>query len=67
VVLDVMVFITTDQYIGIHLRYGLALLPLGLALAALALRARTSQVIAVMALIAYAAAPALLGLDSIAI
>jgi hypothetical protein len=67
VVLDVMVFITTDQYIGIHLRYGLALLPLGLALAALALRTRTSLVIAVVALIAYAAAPWVLGLDSIAL
>lgn len=67
VVLDVMVFITTDQYIGIQIRYGLALLPLGLALAALTLRTRTSQVIAIVALIAYASAPLLLGLDSIAI
>ncbi|WP_310526806.1 hypothetical protein [Nocardioides sp.] len=67
VVLDVLVFVTTDQYIGIHLRYGLALLPLGLALAALVLRTRTSQVIAVLALLAYASAPWLLGLDSIAI
>lgn len=66
-VLDVLVFVTTDQYIGIHLRYGLALLPLGLALAALALRTRTAQVIAVLALIAYASAPWLLRLDSIAI
>ena len=66
-VLDVLVFVTTDQYIGIHLRYGLALLPLGLALAALALRTRTSQVIAVLALVAYSSAPWLLGLDSIAI
>lgn len=67
VVLDVLVFVTSDQYIGIQLRYGLALLPLGLAFAALTLRTRTSQVIAVLALIAYASAPLLLGLDSIAI
>lgn len=65
-VLDVMVFVTTDQYIGIHLRYGLALFPLGLAFMALLLRTRTSQVIAFVALLAYAAAPALLGMDSIA-
>ena len=29
IVLDLMVFLTTDQYIGIHIRYGLAIFPLG--------------------------------------
>ena len=42
VVLDVMVFLTTGQYFGVHLRYGLALFPLGLAFAALLLRTRTA-------------------------
>lgn len=66
VVLDLMVFFLTDQYIGVHIRYGLALFSLGLAFFALLLRTRTSQVIAVAALVLYAWAPALLGLDSIA-
>lgn len=65
-VLDLMVFVTTDQYIGIHIRYGLALFPLGLAFLALLLRTRTSQVVALAALLLYAATPAILGLDSIA-
>ncbi|HXH79819.1 hypothetical protein [Nocardioides sp.] len=65
VVLDLMVYLTTDQYIGIHFRYGLAIWPLGLAFAALILRTRTSQVIAVLALIAYASTPYVLGMDSI--
>ena len=65
-VLDLMVFLTTGQYIGIHLRYGLSLYPLGLAFLALLLRTRTSLVIAVVALLLYAAAPTLAGLDSIA-
>lgn len=66
IVLDLMVFFLTDQYIGVHIRYGLALFPLGLAFFALLLRTRTSQVIAFAALVLYACAPALLGLDSIA-
>jgi hypothetical protein len=61
-----MVFVTTGQYIGIHTRYGLALWPLGLAFFALLLRTRTSLVIAAAALLLYAAAPTLAGLDSIA-
>jgi Dolichyl-phosphate-mannose-protein mannosyltransferase len=65
-VLDLMVFVTTGQYIGIHTRYGLALWPLGLAFFALLLRTRTSLVIAAAALLLYAAAPTLAGLDSIA-
>lgn len=66
VVLDVMVFVTTGQYIGIHTRYGLALWPLGLAFFALLLRTRTSQAVALAALVAYAFAPTMLGLDSVA-
>lgn len=65
-VLDLMVFVTTGQYIGIHLRYGLSIYPLGLAFFALLLRTRTSLVIASVALVLYAAGPALAGLDSIA-
>ena len=65
-VLDFMVFFLTDQYIGVHIRYGLALFPLGLAFFSLLLRTRTSQVIAFAALLLYAWAPAMLGLDSIA-
>ena len=66
VVLDVMVFVTTDQYIGVQLRYGLAVLPLGLAFAALLLRTRTAVVLALAALLLYAALPALLSLDTVA-
>ena len=65
-VLDLMVFVTTGQYIGIHLRYGLSIYPLGLAFFALLLRTRTSLVVASVALLLYAAAPTLAGLDSIA-
>jgi hypothetical protein len=64
-VLDLMVFVTTDQYIGIHFRYGLAVWPLGLAFAALLLRTRTALVLAAVSLVLYAATPKLLGLDSI--
>lgn len=66
IVLNLMVFVTTGQYIGIQFRYGLALFPLGLAFAALLLRSRTSVVVALAALLLYAASPALAGLDSIA-
>ena len=66
IVLDVMVFVTTGQYIGIHTRYGLALWPLGLAFLALLLRTRTAVVVAFVGLLLYAATPALAGLDSIA-
>jgi hypothetical protein len=66
IVLDVMVFVTTGQYIGIHTRYGLALWPLGLAFLALLLRTRTALVVASVGLVLYALTPALAGLDSIA-
>jgi hypothetical protein len=66
IVLDVMVFVTTGQYIGIHTRYGLALWPLGLAFLALLLRTRTALVVASVGLVLYALTPGLAGLDSIA-
>lgn len=66
-VLDVMVFVTSSQYIGINLRYGLALFPLGLAFMALLLRTRTSQVLVLLALLGYALMPTLFGLDNIAL
>jgi hypothetical protein len=66
VVLDVMVFVTSDQYIGIHTRYGLALWPLGLAFLALLLRTRTALVLAAVGLVLFALTPGLAGLDSIA-
>lgn len=65
-VLDVMVFLTSDQYIGIHFRYGLAVWPLGLAFAALLLRTRTALVLASACLVLYAISPWLVGADSIA-
>ncbi len=53
VVLDLMVFVTTGQYFGdAHLRYGLALCPLGLAFLALLLRTRTALVLAAVGLLA---------------
>lgn len=66
VVLDLMVFFTTDQYIGILFRYGLAVWPLGLAFAALLLRTRTALVLAVVGLVLYAMLPGLAGMDSLA-
>ncbi len=65
-VLDVMVFVTTDQYFGVQLRYGLAVLPLGVAFAALLLRTRTALVLGCALLLVYAALPALLSLDTVA-
>ncbi|MCW2833941.1 MAG: hypothetical protein JWN68_1894 [Nocardioides sp.] len=65
IVLDLMVFLTTDQYIGILFRYGLAIWPIGLAFAALVLCTRTAQVMAVLALVAYASAPYVMGYDSL--
>lgn len=65
-VLAVLVFVTTDQYIGTQLRYGLALWPLGLAFAALLLRTRTALVLAGVFLVAYAAMPFVWNLDGIA-
>jgi hypothetical protein len=65
-VLDLMVFVTTGQYIGMQGRYGLALYPLGLGFFALLLRTRTSLVLTVLALLLYAALPAIAGLDSVA-
>jgi hypothetical protein len=65
-VLDLMVFVTTGQYIGMHTRYGLALWPLGLGFLALLLRTRTSLVLAVVGLVLYALTPGLAGLDSVA-
>lgn len=67
VVLDVMVFATTEQYFAVHLRYGLAVFPLGLAFAALLLRTRTAVVLALAFLVLYAAMPALLSLDTVAV
>lgn len=67
VVLDVMVFATTEQYFSVHIRYGLAVFPLGLAFAALLLRTRTAVVLALGLLVLYAAMPALLSLDTVAI
>lgn len=66
IVLDVMVFITSEQYIGILFRYGIAVWPLGLAFASLLLRTKTAVVLATAALVIYALTPGLLGLDSIA-
>lgn len=66
IVLDVMVFVTTGQYIGMQTRYGLALWPLGLGFLALLLRTRTAVVLVVVALVLYAAMPGLAGLDSVA-
>ncbi len=65
IVLDLMVFVTTQQYIGIQFRYALALWPLGLGFAALLLRTRLAVVLAAASLVLYASLPALLGLDSI--
>lgn len=65
VLLDVLVFVTTGQYIGMHTRYGLALWPLGLGFLALLLRTRTAVVLALVALLLYAAMPGLAGLDSV--
>ena len=64
-VLAVLVFVTTDQYIGTQLRYGLALWPLGLAFAALLLRTRTAVVLAGVFLVAYGAMPFVWNLDGI--
>jgi hypothetical protein len=66
-VLAFLVFVTTDQYIGTQLRYGLALWPLGLAFAALLLRTRTAVVIAGVFLIAYWAMPFVWNLDGITV
>jgi len=54
------------QYSGVQLRYGLAVFPLGLAFASLLLRTRTAVVLALVALVLYAALPALLSLDTVA-
>lgn len=66
IVLDVMVFVATGQYIGMQTRYGLALWPIGLGFLALLLRTRTAAVLVLLALVLYAAMPGLVGLDSIA-
>lgn len=66
VVLDVMVYATTQQQFGVHVRYGLALFPIGLALAALLLRTRTAVVLAFLFLVLYASLPAMFSLDTIA-
>lgn len=66
VVLDVIVFVTSGQYIGMHTRYGLALWPMGLAFLALLLRTRTALVLAAVGLLLFAATPWLAGLDSVA-
>jgi hypothetical protein len=66
VLLAYLVFLTTDQYIGTQLRYALALWPLGLAMVALLLRTRTSQVLAGVFLVGYWAMPFVWNLDGIA-
>lgn len=66
VLLDIMVFVTTEQQFGVHFRYGLAVFPVGLVFAAMLLRTRTALVIAMLALLLGAALPALLSLDTIA-
>jgi len=65
ILLDVIVFVTSQQQFGVHLRYGLAVFPIGLAFAALLLRTRTAIGLAFVALVLYAAMPALFSLDSI--
>jgi hypothetical protein len=67
VVLDLMVFATSEQYFSMQFRYGLAVYPLGVAFAALLLRSRTAVVLALASLVLYAALPALLSLDTVAI
>jgi hypothetical protein len=67
VVLDLMVFTTSGQYFSVLLRYGLALVPLGLAMAALLLRSRTALVLAVGLLVTYSALSFLLPFDSVAV
>jgi hypothetical protein len=66
VVLDLMVFVTSGQYFSVLLRYGLALVPLGVAFAALLLRSRTAVVLAGALLVLYAALPFVLSLDTVA-
>ena len=65
ILLDVIVFVTTQQQFGVHLRYGMAVFPLGIAFASLLLRTRTAVALAFVALILYAAMPALFSLDTI--
>lgn len=65
ILLDVIVFVTTQQQFGVHLRYGLAVFPIGIAFATLLLRTRTAVVLAFVALVVYAAMPALFSLDTI--
>lgn len=58
IVLVVLVFVSSDQYVPIQYRYGLALWPLGLALAAwLLLRTRTALVVSWLLLAAYLVLP----------
>jgi hypothetical protein len=66
IVLTLLVFFTSDQYIGMQLRYGLALWPLGLAFVALLLRTRTALVLAGLVLAGYWAMPFVWNLDGIA-
>jgi hypothetical protein len=58
IVLVVLVFVSSDQYVPIQYRYGLALWPLGLAFAAwLLLRTRTALVVSWLLLAAYLVLP----------
>lgn len=66
VALDVLVYVSSNQYFGMHLRYGLALFPVGLAFAALLLRTRTALVLAAVFLVLYTAARELTGVDGLA-
>lgn len=65
ILLDVIVFVTTEQQFGVHLRYGLAVFPLGIAFATMLLRTRTAIITAALFLAVYAAMPALFSLDSL--
>ena len=66
VVLDVMVFVTTGQYIGVGTRYGLALMPMSLGFLALLARTRTAQFLIFAMLVLYAVIGPIAGLDAIA-
>ena len=65
VVLAVMVFVTSDQYIPVQLRYALALWALGLGFASLLLRTKTAIALALLLLTAWWALPVIWNLDGV--
>jgi hypothetical protein len=65
VVLDVLVFVSSGQYFGVQVRYGLALFPLGIALAALLLRTRTALGLAAFVLLLHTIVPLWANLDGV--